>query len=57
MNYNKERAVEEVLEGLYFSSSKIRDYLMENNIEEMKIILRDYAANDLNMLSEIAISL
>jgi hypothetical protein len=29
---------------------------MEKNVEGMKIILRDYPANDLNMLSEIAIS-
>ncbi len=56
MKYNKEKAAEEVMEALNFSNSKIRDYLIEKNIEEMKIILRSYDPADLNMLSEISLS-
>ncbi len=54
--YYQDDAEDDVLEALLFSNSEIRRFLREKNIEEMKIILREYDSKDLSMLCEIAIT-
>jgi hypothetical protein len=55
MNYSGEESLQEVLQALNFSNSKIRTCLNEKNAAEVRTVLIDYSSFDLRMLSEIAI--
>ncbi|WP_018614554.1 hypothetical protein [Segetibacter koreensis] len=54
MHYQDE-TIDDILETLLFSNSEIRRFLMEKNIEEIKIILSEYESKDLHTLCEAAI--